>query len=132
MQSSATLPSPPTLLEISGAVLPPARLADSALVIIKPLPNSFARTPLDETLKKLGRRNLIVAGFMTHMCVSATVRSALDHGYRCTVVAAACATRDLPDGHGGVVPAEVVHRASLAALADRFATVIDTSDGIPD
>ena len=206
MPSSATLPSPPTLLEISGAVLPPARLAASAVVlidaqrvyvdgrlplpgigptlaeaarllvraraagtpvihvvqhgrpggaicdphgpdvaiadevapqpgenvIIKPLPNSFARTTLDETLKKSGRKNLIVAGFMTHMCVSATVRSALDHGYRCTVVANACATRDLPDGHGGVVSAEVVHRASLAALADRFATVVATSDEIPE
>jgi hypothetical protein len=35
------------------------------------------------------------------MCVSATVRSALDHGYASTVVAAACATRDLPDPLGG-------------------------------
>jgi nicotinamidase-related amidase len=75
---------------------------------------------------------LIVVGFMTHMCVSTTVRSALDHGYRCTVVAAACGTRDLPDGRGGVIPAEVVHRANLAALADRFAKVVETVEGIPD
>jgi nicotinamidase-related amidase len=101
-------------------------------VIIKSLPNSFARTTLDETLHQLGRKRLIVAGFMTHMCVSTTVRAALDHGYACTVVAAACATRDLPDGQGGVVPAEVVHRANLAALADRFATVVETTDEIPD
>ena len=104
----------------------------SESIIIKALPNSFARTALDETLRRLGRTQLIVAGFMTHMCVSTTVRAALDHGYRCTVVAAACATRDLPDGCGGVLPAEVVHRANLAALADRFAVIVETADEIPD
>jgi len=101
-------------------------------VVVKALPNSFARTTLDETLRGSGRRHLIVVGFMTHMCVSATVRAALDHGYRCTVVASACATRDLPDGRGGVVPADAVHRANLAALADRFARVVETVDEIPD
>ena len=101
-------------------------------VIIKPLPSSFARTALAETLQKLGRNHLIVVGFMTHMCVSTTVRAALDYGYRCTVVAAACGTRDLPDGRGGVVPAAVVHRANLAALADRFAKIVETVEEIAD
>ncbi len=68
---------------------------------------------------------------MTHMCVSSTVRAALDFGYRCTVVAGACATRDLPDGAGGVVPAPVLHRAELAALSDRFATVVADSAALP-
>jgi hypothetical protein len=31
-----------------------------------------------------------------------------------------------------MVPAEVVHQANLAALADRFATVVQTADEIPD
>ncbi len=56
------------------------------------------------------------------MCVSSTVRAALDLGYRCSVVAGACATRDPPDGTGGVI-ADQLQRAELAALADRFATV---------
>ena len=101
-------------------------------VIIKKLPSSFANTTLDVALKKLGRTHLIVVGFMTHKCVSTTVRAALDRGYRCTVIAAACATRDLPDGRGGIVPAALVHRANLAALADRFARVVETVDEIPD
>ena len=58
------------------------------------------------------------------MCISATVRAALDRGYRTTVVASATATRDLPDPLGGIVPAGEVHRATLAALADRFAIVV--------
>jgi hypothetical protein len=67
---------------------------------------------------------------MTHMCVSTTVRAALDLGYRCTVIATACATRDLPDGRGGVVPAGIVHRANLVALADRFTRLVETVDEI--
>jgi len=92
-------------------------------VLPKGLPNSFAGTRLDEHLKRTGRTELILAGFMTHMCISATARSALDHGYRSTVVAAACATRDLPDPLGGVLPAAQIHRAALAELADRFAII---------
>jgi len=59
------------------------------------------------------------------MCISATVRSARDHGYRVTLVADACATRDLPDPLGGAtVDAQTLHRITLAALHDRFATVV--------
>ncbi|WP_016832122.1 cysteine hydrolase family protein [Herbaspirillum lusitanum] len=98
---------------------------DGEVTVVKALPNSFAGTTLDAELKKAGKKELIIAGFATHMCISATTRSALDHGYASTVVAAACATRDLPDALGkGVVPAAEVQRAALAALADRFATVV--------
>ncbi len=92
-------------------------------VIDKTLPNAFAKTPLEATLRALGVTSLIVGGLMTHMCVSSTVRAALDLGFGCTVVADACATRDLPDGTGGVVSAADLHRAELAALSDRFAIV---------
>jgi nicotinamidase-related amidase len=94
--------------------------------VIKSLPNAFAKTDLDARLKATGRTDLIVAGFMTHMCISATTRVATDLGYRATVVAGATATRDLPDGNGGVIDAATVHRVALAELADRFATVVPT------
>jgi isochorismate hydrolase len=94
-------------------------------VLPKGLPNAFAGTALEATLRDTGRRELILAGFMTHMCISSTARAALDLGYRTTVVAGATATRDLPDPTGpGTVPAAEVHRATLAALADRFAIVV--------
>ena len=94
--------------------------------VIKSLPNAFAKTDLDARLKATGRTDLIVAGFMTHMCISAATRVATDLGYRATVVAGATATRDLPDGNGGVIDAATVHRVALAELADRFATVVPT------
>lgn len=93
-------------------------------VVRKPLPNSFAASELEERLRAHGREELVVCGFMTHMCVSATVRAALDRGYRCTVVADACATRDLPGIDGHRVDAATLHRVELAALADLFATVV--------
>jgi nicotinamidase-related amidase len=100
-------------------------------IIDKGLPNSFAGTTLAEVLAGIGPRPLVVAGFMTHMCVSATVRSALDRGLSSTVAMDATATRDLPDPTGGVLPADTIHRAALAAIADRFATVVPAAD-IPD
>lgn len=106
-------------------ILDPVKPRGEEAIVVKGKPNAFAATDLDARLKALGKREIIVAGFMTHMCVSSTVRAALDLGYRATVVAKAVATRDLPDGHGGVVKAETLDRAELAALADRFAVVVN-------
>lgn len=96
-------------------------------LVIKSLPNAFAHTNLDALIRDTGRSQLVIAGFATHMCVSSTVRSALDHGYATTVVATACATRDLPNPAGGTLPAAIVHDTALAELADRFATVVASS-----
>ncbi len=101
-------------------------------VVIKTLPDAFAGTKLEELIERTGRKNLIVIGYMTHMCVSSTVRAALARGYRTTVVASATATRDLLDSTGGVVPAAQVQRASLAALADRFAAVVASAEQLRD
>ena len=92
-------------------------------IVEKSLPNAFAGTNLHALLENAGRKNVILAGFMTHMCVSSTARAALDLGYRVTIDAEACATRDLPDGTGGVIRADVVHNVALAELADRFAII---------
>lgn len=108
-------------------IIPQLRPMNDETVVIKHLPNSFAGTQLDKLLKDSGRKQLVIAGFATHMCISATARAALDLGYSTTVVADACGTRDLPNPFGGVVTAEAVHQATLAALADRFATVVRSS-----
>ncbi len=92
-------------------------------IIEKSLPNSFAETPLHSVLQGAGRKEIIICGFMTHMCVSSTARAALDLGYRVTIDAESCATRDLPSGHGGIISATNLHNASLAALSDRFAVI---------
>jgi nicotinamidase-related amidase len=98
---------------------------DGETIVDKGLPNAFAGTDLAKHLAAIGRKNLIVGGFMTHMCVSATVRSATDHGYMSTVAADTVATRDLPDAtNGATLAASDINRITLAALSDRFAWVV--------
>jgi nicotinamidase-related amidase len=108
-----------------GEIADQAAPAGAEPVVEKVLPNAFAGTDLKDRLDAIGRKELIVVGFMTHMCVEATARAALDLGFKTTVVASATATRDLPDPLGdGAFAAAEVQRNALAALSDRFATVV--------
>ena len=99
-------------------------------VIEKGLPNAFAGTDLQAKLAATERKDIILAGLMTHMCVSSTARAALDLGYRITVDANSCATRDLPDGRGGSIAAATVHDVALAELSDRFAVIARGDDAL--
>jgi Isochorismatase family len=49
-------------------------------VIVKQFPNCFVQTDLDDRLKALSARDLVLAGFMTHMCVNSTARGAFNLG----------------------------------------------------
>ena len=113
--------------QIIGAVAP----FEGEEVIEKPRPNAFSSTILQERLESLGRQEIILAGFMTHMCVSSTARAALDLGYRTTIVTGATGTRDLLGPDGEAVEAATVQRAALAALADRFAILAPRTDDLP-
>ena len=95
------------------------------LVIRKHFPNSFRETELLDYLRKNKIEELVVVGMMTHMCIDATVRAAVDLGFPCTVIDDACATRDL-EINGSVVGALEVQHAFLAALAFFYAEVQDT------
>ena len=92
-------------------------------VIEKEQPNAFAGTELRNLLSATGRKNIILVGLMTHMCISSTARAATELGFRVTIDASACATRDLPDGKGGAIAAQVIHDVALAELSDRFAII---------
>ncbi|HAP26110.1 MAG TPA: cysteine hydrolase [Achromobacter sp.] len=67
--------------------------------------SAFYGTPLEETLRLLGARRLVVAGVATHSVVEGTVRHAADIGFSVMVAEDACASAD---------PA--VHEASLASM----------------
>lgn len=106
-----------------GAIVAELTPRAGELVIEKELPNAFAGTDLKVRLDATNRKNIVLAGFMTHMCVSSTARAALDLGFRTTIDADACATRDLPDGRGGTLDARTIHEVALAELSDRFAII---------
>lgn len=115
-----------------GQIMAEVAPKDGETVVEKGLPNSFAGTVLQDALGATARECLTIAGFMTHMCVSSTARAALDLGYRTTVVAGACATRDLPKPGGGVLKSADLHDAALTALSDRFSTIALSAEDIAD
>jgi nicotinamidase-related amidase len=117
----------------TGAIVDRVAPRDGEVVVVKSYPNSFVETNLEDRLKALGSSNLVLTGFMTHMCVNSTARGAFNLGYAPTVVAAATATRALPglSVGGAEVPAAALQSASLAALSDLFAVVVADGAAIP-
>ena len=111
-------------------IFPEYEVKDNEPLVAKKLPNAFAGTDLEARLRATGKKHVLVFGFMTHMCVSSTVRAALDRGYLSTVAASACATRALPGIYGDPLPASKIHEAALTALADRFAWIVRTSSEV--
>jgi len=97
------------------------------VVIEKNFPNSFRGTDLQARLERAGVQHLVVAGMMTQMCVDASVRQAGDYGFRVTLLADGCATRQQTFG-GETVPARMVHAAFLAALNGAYAKVVATEE----
>ena len=116
----------------SGAIVGRVAPRDGEPVVVKQYPNSFVHTDFDEKLKAVGAGNLLIAGFMTHMCVNSTARGAFSLGYAPTVVASATATRSLPGVDGAAVAAPALQAASLAGLADLFAVIAPDTAAIPD
>ena len=113
--------------QISDEVAP----QDGEPVITKAYPSAFVETDLKAQLDRAGVKSLVVAGFMTHMCVNSTARSAFNLGFSPTVVASATATRDLPNADGTVVSSDALQAASLAALGDLFAVVVPRAGDVP-
>ncbi len=106
---------------------------DGEVIVDKNLPDAFASSDLEKRLEEIGRRKLIFAGFMTHMCLSATVQGAIARQFQSTVIASAAATRALPTFDGNdFLPAKAVHEAALAGLADRFAAIVPDVKALGD
>ncbi len=101
-------------------------------VIAKNYPSSFEKTDLDDQLKTLGVTNIVLAGFMTHMCINSTARAGFNLGYSPTIIASTTATRALPVVGGSDVSAKDVHQGALAAVADLFALVVPDVADLPD
>ena len=106
---------------------PDAAPRDGEPVLTKELPNGFIGTDLEKLLREHGITALTIAGMMTNMCVDATARAASDLSFEVTVVHDACAAADLEFGDVSV-PADQVHAAFMAALADAYATVVSADE----
>jgi nicotinamidase-related amidase len=97
------------------AVIDELAPAPGELVVDKHGYGAFHGTDLDERLRALGVRSLVVTGTVTQICVEETAREAFHHGYRTTVVSDAVSSY-APD----------LHAATLKNLALKFGWVAET------
>ncbi|WP_433145872.1 cysteine hydrolase family protein [Actinomadura nitritigenes] len=115
-----------------GQVAEPVAPRDGEPVVVKRFPNSFHDTGLLDVLRRLDAGpDLVLAGFMTHMCVQFTAEGAFNLGYRPTVVAEACATRPLAGPDGAPIAADALHAAALTTIGDLFGLVAAREADLP-
>lgn len=87
-------------------------------VIDKPGYSAFAYTDLDLLLRRRGIGHLVICGVTTEVCVSSTLRAAVELGYACTLVSDACGS-----------PSAELHAAALAMVeveGGLFGRVLDS------
>jgi nicotinamidase-related amidase len=93
-------------------------------IVTKHSPGSFTGTELSDVLTQFGVRQLVIGGFMTHMCCDSTARQAVERGLDVIFLTDGTATRDLALGERKI-QAHDVQAATLAAQADGFSTLAD-------
>ncbi|MES9554056.1 MULTISPECIES: isochorismatase family protein [unclassified Streptomyces] len=112
-----------------GRIHPSVAPVEGEPVVVKKAPNAFVDTDLGEHVDAAGNENVIVAGFMTHMCVTFTAEGAFLRGNRPTVVADACATRSLRSV-GTELTADQIHHSALATIADLYGVVVESGKSL--
>ncbi|MBK3561028.1 isochorismatase family protein [Streptomyces sp. MBT56] len=110
-----------------GQIHPALAPAAGEPVVVKQVPNAFHGTDLGEHVP--ADQDVIIAGWMTHMCVAFTAEGAFLRGNRPTVVADACATRPLPV-LGSDLDAAQVHGGALATIGDLYGVVVATQKSL--
>lgn len=101
-------------------------------LVTKALPGSFTGTDLGEWIAEHGVTELVVCGFMTHMCCDTTTRQAAHLGLSVVLLGDATGTIDLSGTDGAIVPARQVHETELAVLGSRFASVRTVNEWVRD
>ncbi|MGX1809360.1 isochorismatase family protein [Nocardia sp. NPDC055321] len=112
-----------------GQIHPRVVPVEGEPVVIKTAPNAFVGTGLADRVDAAGNKRVVVAGFMTHMCVTFTTEGAFLRGNEPTVVADACATRPLSSAVGAV-SAEQLHASALATIGDLYGVVVPTASAL--
>jgi len=118
--SGAPIFTPGTPLAAEFSELAPL---DGETVIHKQAPSAFTGTDLDSVLKKLGRKQIVLVGYMAHVCITGTARSGMEMGYDVVIVEDGIGDRHIPG-----VDADLLVKTVLAELSDAIGTVIHSSD----
>lgn len=108
-----------------GAIHDSVAPIDGEPVVVKKVPNGFVDTDLGQHVDEAGNDSVIIAGFMTNMCVTFTTEGAFLRGNHPTVVADACATRPI-ETTVAAVSAKELHNGALATITDLYGVVVPT------
>jgi nicotinamidase-related amidase len=109
--------------ELSPGLGPQAGAGPEAL-FEKDVFGAFTGTGLEDWLRSLGARAVLVAGFYAHMCVSTTAREALVRGFDVLIDPEATGARDLENEALGRQTADEVRRSALLHLTNMGATLV--------
>lgn len=96
--------------------------APGETVIDKPGFSAFEGTALGSMLTGRGIRTLVLCGITTEVCVSSTLRTAIDRGFDCITVRDACASA-CPDLHEAALRMVAVEGGVFGQVSDADAIV---------
>ena len=97
-------------------------------IIVKQVNSAFIGTDLQSVLIKKKIKNLVIVGFTTDHCVSATSKMASDFRFNTIVVSDATASFNKIGINGDKYDAEIIHNTALASLKDKFTSVMNTTE----
>ncbi|MFI8965824.1 isochorismatase family protein [Streptomyces sp. NPDC053493] len=109
-----------------GQIHPAVAPVEGEATVVKTVPDAFRDTDLGDLVDAAGNKDVVIAGFMSHMCVLFTAEGAFLRGNRPTVVADATATRTLKSAVAEV-SAEQLHHGALATIDDLWGVVVPTT-----
>lgn len=112
----------------AGAPMACAAPLPGEAVLWKHGSSAFAGTGLAEHLRGIGVTELVVAGAVAAFCVTSTVRSASDLGFKVLLPEDALLGFDLPAHDGGRIDAATVHRVTLSILGADFARLTTVAE----
>jgi nicotinamidase-related amidase len=94
--------------------------------VSKSVNSAFIATDLDLRLRRMNARCVVAFGYSTDMCVSTTIRTGANMGWRMILVTDACDCFDMKGSNGDIIPAKTVHDVHVATLGFEFCTVVTT------
>jgi nicotinamidase-related amidase len=124
----------------TNAFMPCAKPVEGEMVFSKNTNSAFINTPLEQTLREKGIKQLLICGITTAHCVSTTTRMAKDlrvvgdEGVVALVEDASAAFNSTSNA-GGMkreFDAETVHAVNVASLEGEFARVVRMGDVLRD
>lgn len=112
--------------ELSPGLGPQSRFGPERL-FVKDVYGAFSAEGLEDWLRRLHVKEVLIVGFYAHMCLSTSAREALIRGYDVLIDPQATGARDLHDDVMGHQSADEVRRCALLHLIDMGAKVIQPS-----